>query len=292
MNKKIRQGLNNCSKKIGYFFINVSSCVVSIVRMIVLSRINIAFKTKGYSKLRQNNTCVVLANGPSLKNALENGIEILKQSDVFCVNFFFKSPFFWEIKPRFYFIIDGDLFNPTNELVKAQVIEMKSAFKRIDWDMFLVISSSAINGGVLSDLVNSKIHLLRMNTTTVEGFMSFRNLMYDFYMGMPKCQTVTNFALMAAVIMGYKTIYLYGADHSWTKDLKVDDDNIVYYGDRHVYNTDLSAIKLDYTIGTLLHNYGNMFDTHWIINVYSQHKNTIIINNTKGSFIDAYKRKI
>ena len=114
--------------------------------------------------------------------------------------------------------------------------------------------------------------------------------MYNHAFAMPRCQTVTNFALLAAVLMKYKKVYLYGADHSWTKDLRVDDDNVVCYGDRHIYNTDLTVIKLDYSIGALLHNYANMFDSHVSINNYAISRNVRIINCTKESFVDAYER--
>ena len=107
---------------------------------------------------------------------------------------------------------------------------------------------------------------------------------------MPRCQTVTNFALTAAVNMGYKIVYLYGADHSWTQDLRVDDENVVCYGDRHVYNTGLTIIKKENTIGHLLHQFAKMFDTHWIIKEYAEAQGCEILNCTKDSFVDAYKR--
>ena len=36
--------------------------------------------------------------------------------------------------------------------------------------------------------------------------------------------------------MGFKTVYLTGADHSWYKSFFLDDKNKLYYKDEHFYN--------------------------------------------------------
>ena len=292
MNRNIRNALNSFARNTGYIMSNMASTLVSVFRICILSKIGTAYKSHDYYKLKSHSTCVVLANGPSLKNAIEEGIEELIESDVFCVNLFFKSESFWIIKPRFYFVVDEQLFDPTYDRTKEQVKEMQEALARIDWDMFLVTSPTVVDGGILANLKNKKIKVIRMNTTSTDGFWWFKKLIFDLKMGMPKCQTVTNFAIMAAIMFNYNKVFLYGADHSWTRDLMVNDDNVTCYGDRHVYSTQLSVIKLDYSIAELLQDFANMFDSHQVINKYANNKGVDIINCTKGSFIDAYKRKI
>lgn len=262
----------------------------SCLRMFVLSSPISAYQTKSIANQKVNKKCTILANGPSLKTAMDNNEVILSDVDVFCVNSFCESEYFWTIKPKFYFLVDGQFFNPTLERCKSQVNNIQKAFSEVDWDMVLFISTSSGNGGVLTDLTNPKIKVIRLNTTTVEGYKWFRHSMYRIRMGMPRCQTVVNMAISTSVIMGYNEVFLYGADHSWTKDLRVDDDNICCYGDRHVYNTGLVVIKKDKTIGELLLNFSRMFDSHWIINEYAMSKNIHIWNCTRGSFVDAYER--
>lgn len=291
MNKNLRFALNSIATGVGRVISNVCQGFVSCLRMIVLSKISYAFRSVNYSKLKTNQNCCILANGPSLKKALDAGGVSTDGCDVFCVNMFCQSEYFYKIQPKFYFLIDEEYFNPSNDFTKGQVKFLTEALNKVDWTMYLMISSSSTNGGLLKGLSNTHIKVVRWNTTTVEGGKHFRNICYSLRLGMPKCQTVTNFALVAAVNMAYGKVYLYGADHSWTKDLMVNDDNQTCYGDRHVYDTNVSYRTLDCSVASLLRDFANMFETHWHIEGYSKHKGVKIINCTKGSFVDAYERQ-
>ena len=72
MNKHLRETLNNASKSIGNAVDNTSNSLSSLLRMMILSRYGVACKAKHYPKLKQSKDCTILANGPSLKEALEN----------------------------------------------------------------------------------------------------------------------------------------------------------------------------------------------------------------------------
>ena len=291
MNKNARNLLNNVAKGLGLFYSNFVASISSLLRMLILSSLNVAVKSKKYKSIVISKDCTILANGPSLKEALENNEVRLGGNDVFVVNMFVNSPKFWTVKPRFYFLVDSAFFAPSKDRHFNLISELTEAFNKVSWDMYLCISSGCVNGGLIKELHNDRIKVIRWNTTTFEGFKGLCHFMYRHNMAMPRCQTVTNMALAAAINMGYDNVYLYGADHSWTRDLRVDDDNVVCYGDRHVYATKLEVIKKDYSIGILLEHFANMFHSHWIINDYAKSMGVRIWNCTKGSFIDAYKRE-
>ena len=252
------------------FVKDLCDAFVSCLRMLVLSSPISAIQTKSIVNQKVNSKCTILANGPSLKIAFDRNEVLLKDVDVFCVNSFCESELFWKIRPKFYFLVDGQFFNPTLDRCKSQVKNIQKAFSEVDWDMVLFISTSSGKGGVLSGLSNPKIKVVRLNTTTIDGYKWFRNLIYRMRMGMPRCQTVVNMAISTSILMGYSDVFLYGADHSWTKDLRVDDDNVCCYGDRHVYNTGLVVIKKEESIGELLFKFANMFNSHWIINDFAK----------------------
>ena len=286
LKNSIRDTVKVFNSLVSVFFLTI----VSIIRMSVLTNFKLAFKRGSIKRIRNAEKCTILANGPSLKAAFENGEVFTDCCDIACVNSFCESEYFWKIKPALYFLIDGEFFNPTIERCVKQVDRLKSALAKVDWPMTLIISTSSGNRGVLEGLTNPMIKVVRINTTTVNGYKWFRHNAYDLYLGMPICQTVTNMAICFAIQLKYKNIYLYGADHGWTKDLRVDDDNVCCYGDRHVFNTALTVIKLDYSIVTLLRNYANMFESHWLLKDYADSVGVKIWNCTRGSFIDAYER--
>lgn len=291
MNNRLRDGLNALAKGTSTFFGNLCQTIVSVMRMWVLSSLKVARESKNYQNLRQSDMCCVLGNGPSLKQALEEG-RVQLNGDVMAVNMFCSSEFFSNIKPRFYFLVDGAYFAPKNERHTKLVDELTDKFNAIDWDMYLIVSSGSVYGGILQYLKNSHVKVLRMNSTTFDGFRNIRHFFYRHRMAMPRCQTVINFALGTAIAMNYRKILLYGADHTWLRDLSVNDDNIVCYGDRHVYSTGLTVIQKKDNLSKLLRQFAYMFESHELIAEYAESVGNEILNCTKGSFIDAYKRMI
>lgn len=291
MNSKIRKSIKSISNFLGAVLSNFIANIVSLMRICLLSKVLVAIQSKKCRRLKHSNDCCVLANGPSLKSALESGSVRFAGNDVFCVNLFCDSDYFWIIKPRFYFLVDGAFFSkPKDERVELQLSRLKTALNRVDWELYLVISAGGIKGGILNEITNINVHIIKMNSTTVEGSKWFCHLIYRLRMGMPRCQTVTNFALCAAINMGYNNVYLYGADHTWTRDLFVDENNVVCYGDRHVYNKNLTVIKKEENFALILDAFSNMFKSHYKIEEYSKKVGVKIWNCSNDSFVDAYER--
>lgn len=291
MKNNYRNTVNKISKLLDKFLRDAVNTVTSVMRMFVLAKLKCAFKSNEYYKYKTKHCCTILANGPSLKTAFEQGEVLLDDHDVFCVNMFVEADEFWILKPKFYCLVDGEYFCPTMEHTKQQVEFLRIALNKVNWDMFLYVSASWAKGGVLDGLNNPHIQIIGWNTNTFDSFKFVRHYFYRQGLGMPRCQTVTNFALTAAIKMKYREINLYGADHTWTRDLTVNNENVVCYGDRHVYAIQLQKIELDYSIATVLREFANMFESHWIINEFAKSMNVKIYNCTNGSFVDAYERR-
>lgn len=96
--------------------------------------------------------------------------------------------------------------------------------------------------------------------------------------------------------MGYKKILLFGADHTWTKTLDVDDENFVVTVQPHFYedNEEERRRVRDTYRGIRLHqvleSMSIAFKSYWEIKDYARAKGVEIINGTPGSMIDAFSR--
>jgi hypothetical protein len=277
----------------GKLFTDFVNTIKSLLFITFLSSVKYIKSSKNLDNTKSSKDCIVLGNGPSLKKAFaENEIQFDKM-DVLCVNLFCMSEFFWQIKPRYYLLIDNAFFGPKWDSQKNKVNFMKDVFKKTDWPMYLVIPCYAANGGLLADLDNPNITIVKLNTARFDGFKSLRNFVYKTRLGMPECQNVTNFAICAAVNMGYQRINLYGADFSWMKDMHVNDENIMCQGEAHVYD-DKKVCKetqfIGYKISQVCKAWSNAFYIHEILNEYANSRNQTIVNRTRGSYIDAYQR--
>tara|TARA_R110001592_G_scaffold246740_1_gene508692 strand:- start:4745 stop:5602 length:858 start_codon:yes stop_codon:yes gene_type:complete len=275
-----------------YYFVGVSfEIIVSLLSVLLFSSISTVFKLKKQkNNLLIKNNCIILGNGPSLKTVLENDLLNAKNKDIFVVNFFFKSTYFNILKPKYYVLADTAIFKPSIKRHFDFVEEIIENLNKVSWEMYLLIPSSKNKSLTLSRITNKNIKFIFMNTTPVNGSKSISHFLYKNNVGMPRCQNVLNLAIFSAINLGYKNVYLYGADHSWTKDLFVNEQNEVCYGDRHIYKPDLTIIKKENTIHDLLMLFSHMFKSHKQLRNYADSVDCSIYNYTKESFIDAYKR--
>jgi hypothetical protein len=103
---------------------------------------------------------------------------------------------------------------------------------------------------------------------------------------------------MISINLGYKNIYLFGADHSWLKDIHVDENNLVLLTQKHFYNEKSARPKPMTNTGKgvrklheVLKKFQITFKNYFLIEEYSRKKNSLIFNSTKNSYIDAFERK-
>lgn len=259
--------------------------------VLVLSSFRAA-RTGRKNKAKDGRFCCVLGNGPSLKDALDNNEVEYDNCDVVCVNMFCKSDYFNKIKPRYYYLMDKAYFIPATPRHHQLIKDLVEGLNKVDWEMNLVVPVGMPCDFLLKDLNNTYVKIERINGIWVKGFRGFRHLCYKRQYAIPRCDNVLGVVLTMAVSKGYQKVFLYGADHSWTRDLYVDDDNVVCYGDRHVYHKELQIVKMNHPLHEELTSFATVFKAHLTINDYAKECGCEIINCTKGSFIDAYTRKL
>lgn len=230
--------------------------------------------------------CVIniLANGPSL---IEDIKKInFEEGDCSVVNFFYKSPYFFKIKPRFYVIADPFFFESEDSI--------KPIIDNVTWSMKLVIPYYAWKKyKILHNIPNKKIEVVPLHCINYSGFECIRHWAYRHGFATPKTQNVLVASIYNAVNSGYKEIRLYGADHSWTQTLGVNEMNQVCAIDSHFY--DKEKVKyLPYNcmkMHELLRAFAFMFESYHYLRNYADYRGCKVINCTKGSFIDAFERE-
>lgn len=102
---------------------------------------------------------------------------------------------------------------------------------------------------------------------------------------------------MIALYLGFNKIFLFGADHSWMKDIWVDEENNVLLQQKHFYDLDKAVPRhMDYLgkgkrkMHEVLIKFYHSFKGYFEIDAYSKSQGKIIYNCTPGSYIDAFKR--
>lgn len=267
----------------------IDSCL-SLIKVLLMSK-----NCSSYFDVIREKEMIILGNGPSLRQTIDIYFDKLMARDLMAVNFAANTSEFFRLQPKFYILADGLFFNAINS--DQNVKNLWENLNNINWDMKLLVPSK-YKSLVSPLLINSSyIKLGFFNLTPIEGYKWFKKLIFKSGLGMPRPRNVMIPAIMESIRMGYKKIYICGADHSWTKTLDVDNENFVISIQPHFYEdnkTELQRVRDTYK-GLKLHDVlGSMviaFRSYWEIKEYADDRNVEIINATPDSMIDAFTKK-
>lgn len=271
------------------FLTALGSSMASLLKVGLMSR-GVSYSTPDI----KDKTLIILGNGPSLRKTIANDLDVLVGSDLMAVNFAANSPEFFRLRPKYYMLADRHFFNSLAS--DPNVRKLWENFSRVSWPMTLLLPAQ-MRHFVKPLLMNApEIKLWFFNLTPVEGFGWLKHLLFKSGMGMPRPRNVLIPAIMEGIRLGYKKIYLCGADHNWTKTLDVDSENFVVSIQPHFYEDneeEYKRVRETYK-GLRLHDVlGSMtiaFRSYWEIASYAGKRGVEIINATPGSMIDAFPR--
>jgi hypothetical protein len=207
------------------------------------------------------------------------------------------------IKPKYFMILSMNYWatgktDPNDEGRKAS---FKEIAKKVDWPMYLIVPALAKNKKDWNKelLENKNISLLYLNITPVSGFSSLSNFLFQHNLGLPRPHNVLIPSIKMAIDLNYESVYIFGAEHSYLKELFVDDNNIVWLTQKHFYDSKNKEAETmtrgitneTRTIAEILMKFVHSFNSYWVLKNYADSENVKIFNSTRGSFIDAFERK-
>lgn len=245
-------------------------------------------------------TCLVIGNGPSIGNDLEKLVLSFPENDLFVVNNFVTSQLYVKLKPRYYVFADPMYWEDLESPVSKKDKEMLELIRQItDWELTVLIPLSALKSfrKVFSGCTN--IHILHYNDIIMETGTSLDHYLYSRSLVCPFIQNVMVQTIFLALNLGFKEVNLIGADHSWTKEIRVSDNNRVCLVDSHFYDVPgkgelqpwVSYMGKDFKMHEILRILANAFNGYQILERYSRKLEARVYNYTPGSFIDSFEKR-
>jgi hypothetical protein len=237
-------------------------------------------------------TLIVLGNGPSLNDTMAAHADVLGRYPTLAVNFAANAPCFATLRPRYYLLADPHFFNKPDDPNVARLIDN---LNKVDFDLTLFVPASVDSRLLTFD--NPRLTLARFNAVGVEAPAAVERWLFDRRRAMPRPRNVLIPSLMVGVWLGFKNIYVVGADHSWLRTISVNDDNEVVSVQPHFYKEDdkekarvVSEYK-GYRLHQILFSFYVAFKSYFAIERYAKSRGVNIYNSTPGSFIDAFERR-
>lgn len=274
---------------------NFFNSIQSIIFVLVFSK----FKIDKYTK--QNEQCIFMGNGPSLKDLLEKNLEFIKNKDIFVSNDFAKTKEFLEVKPNNYVIADPAYFNKTiSKEINDRVELVYKSLNNVDWNITIYVPRK-FEKIIRQRIINKNIIIKSFNHIQIKGYWFLVFFLLKYRLGMPRVQNVLVAILSIAINMKYDKIFLWGAEHSWMKYIVVNSKNQVCVEDHHFfsdknkkhepkvlwYNKDDTTRNME----QVLIDFSRMFKGYYILEKYATINNVKIINQTPASLIDAFDRE-
>lgn len=287
------------------FFDALVASLYSTLKVLLMSRLFLP-KPKKRSVYED---CVLLGNGPSLKDFLANHRDYLQYKSIFAVNNFVRTQAYTEVKPDYYVIVApdywGDEQKPGYREERLRVFQELG--EKTDWELTLFVPALASKQKSWKEPLekNPKIHIAYFNNTPVEGLKAISHWYYRHWLGMPRPHNVLVGTLAIALNLGFKNCYITGADHSWLGEIFVTDDNRVFLSQKHFYDDHLKSKTYnaearpmyagnstqERRLHEILEKFYFSFRSYWELKTYAKTLGTQIYNLTPGSFIDAFDRK-
>ncbi len=281
--------------KFQQFITELFQTLFSLVKIILLSKFFVSLKKYGST----DEEAVILANGPCLTKDLELNSDFISVRKKFCVNFFAVAKEYEELKPEYYILAAPEFWlSKTSDYFKQKKVELiKSLVEKTKWNLILLIPFQAKNSNFHKNVeLNKNIKFVFYNNTPVEGLSIFNRIFFKLNLGMPRPHNVLNPSIFLALNLGFKKIFIFGADHSWHEEIKVDQGNKVSVNHQHFYDTgtvQMPMYKLEgeqYFIHDIFRKLHFAFKGYFVLKYYADHLNAKIINASSKSYIDAFEK--
>lgn len=242
---------------------------------------------------RKKGTIIIMGNGPSLREAMENQHDVLMSYPRMAVNLSALSPEFKDLRPEYYILADIAFFVKEKS---GKVPALWETLGTVNWDMTLFVPTRA---KVMAEVkrLPANVTVKYFNLTPAEGWDWLMRIIYDSGLAMPRPRNVLIPSIMCAMREGFSRIVLIGADHNWSKTLWVTDRNCVVSVQPHFYKDDDKELRRaeeifkNVRIHEVYENYAIAFKSYHNLKRYTDRRGVEILNATPGSFIDAFERK-
>ena len=243
---------------------------------------------------KKNKLCL-LGNGPSF-SLIEKHINEFNEFDFCAVNLSVNTDLFFTLKPKMLVMVDM-IFWKQPELDKIKCFWEN--IQRINWDIQIFIPYNFPSEMKNKLVKNRNITVCRYANNSWEPetklAKALKLWLYKKGVVSPNCSNVSIAAIYSAILSGYKEINLLGVEHSWMRDIRVNQNNEVILIDRHYYGNseqiwrdyDGNPIKLIDFVGSQLVT----FTSHMYLRDFAEYMHVKIINRTEDSYIDSYDKK-
>lgn len=209
------------------------------------------------------------------------------------MNFAANAPEFFSLKPQFYVLADPHFF--CGHATDPNVERLWQNLGKADWPMTLYVPCPQAKIAKAA-LAGTPLTVKGFNLTPGEGAKALVHPLYAAGLAMPRPRNVLIPSIMIGIREGFRSIYIAGADHTWSRTLGVDDQNRVVSVQPHFYKDNakerarVCTEYAGYHLHDILRSLYIAFRSYHQIAAWASRRGVSIYNISPGSYIDAFPR--
>lgn len=245
---------------------------------------------------------LLLANGPSLAQELPQIIERGDhlRCDVLAVNYFACDERFTEVRPAYYVLSDPTFFRRRCDWKRVQRL-YATLNEKVCWPMKLYVQHyNPDRFDYRAALPNPLIEIVPFHSQLYRGLRSLEHWCFRHGLGSGNFGSVIQNGIFITLLLGYRTLHLYGVDHTFFDGITVTHDNELCLRTGYFYDSqpELKRVVLTaaeppkpLTMYEYLADKCEVFRGHEVLARFARAQGAHIINHTRNSLIDAYSRE-
>ncbi|MDE6299483.1 MAG: hypothetical protein K2M10_07555, partial [Muribaculaceae bacterium] len=138
-----------------------TASVGSLVKVALMSKFGVSGRSG-----RREDSIVIMGNGPSLRQTIDNNLAWLESHELMAVNFFANTPDFSRLRPRYYILADGVFFSATND---ANVKRLWESLRGVSWKITLFVPARSLHLVKALIIGSANMEIKTFKLTPVEG---------------------------------------------------------------------------------------------------------------------------
>jgi hypothetical protein len=255
-------------------------------------------------KERTKGNCIVLLNGPSLKDSIGTVERVERAKYEFCcTNEFAVDDYYGILRPRLYVLMDRLYWDDslTQQSIERRTRTFRAIQRNSKWEVNVFLPFAARRSSHASILAeNAMVRVIYYDLTSLVGCPKvLREFFYRRNMALPCALNVLIPCLIVLVNAGFRQIYCVGADHSWHESIGVTDENQLYIRENYSRSNQGSEQKIlwsgygDACANRVSSFFGELhliFKSYDEIQRFSTRFGSSIYNASARSYIDAFAR--
>ena len=217
---------------------------------------------------KKRKAVVIIANGPSISKIDFN--DLIIKMDSIVMNSFYKHPLAEKLKIVAYCV--GELGADVSSFDISKVLAIKSQSYWFSSDFIPRLTTLC-----------EKVHIYMPGD---DSQLSIRKQKINLSKPSPNYETTAQMAIIIAIAMGYKNIYLIGYDHNFLACGQYLDH--FYKEDSETPPSNMFVNSSDYQ--SLIQNCDRMWSRYKKIDLYAKKNDINILNCGENSYLDVFRR--